>query len=140
MYSLHNNLLPRVFQTYCTRPCHSQGTRFSKSNYIFPKCQTKLQERSIKTIGPRVWATVPQEAKILPFRKTFTKHMKNLYLKTLPTEQSSGNHIPPKKAVTNELGQIFLDESTNSEFLGFSIDLGQILDSETDSEAEFFGF
>ena len=79
MFCFQNNLLPEAFQTYCNRPSHSKGTRFSKNNFVIPKCQSRLQEKSIKSIGPRVWAEVPQEAKILPFKRTFTKYMKNLY-------------------------------------------------------------
>ena len=80
MFCLHNNLLPRAFDSYCSRPTHSQGTRFAKSNYVIPKSQTRLQESSIKAIGPRVWAGVPTEAKILPFKKSFSKKMKAIYI------------------------------------------------------------
>ncbi len=137
MFSLHNNLLPKVFDLYCTRPSHSQGTRFAKSNYVFSKCQTKLQEKSMKAIGPRVWASVPHEAKLIPFKKSFTRHMKNEYIKSLPTEQSTGNHIK-KKTETNEMYQIFMNDSTDSEFFGFDLDLDTIFASESDHD--FLGF
>ena len=66
--------------------------------------------------------------------------MKAIYIKGLPTEQSSGNHIPKKEAVNNELNQIFLNDSTDSDFLGFELDLGTIFNSEDDSDVEFLGF
>ena len=139
MFCLHNNLLPKAFQSYCSRPSHMQGTRFSKNNYVFPKCLTRLQEKSIKTIGPRVWAEVPQEAKILPYKKTFAKHMKTLYIKSLPSKQSSGNHITITNNLSNSLQQIFLNESTNSDFLGFDLELDVIFSTD-DSDYDFYGF
>ena len=140
MFCLHNNLLPKAFHLYCSRPSHSQGTRFSKSNYIFPKCQTRLQEKSMKSIGPRVWAGVPQEAKVLPFKRTFAKYMKKVYIESYPTEQSSGKHIVKKSIENNELKDIFLNESTDSEFFGFDLELDVIFNSHDDSDSEFYGF
>ena len=39
MFCFQNNLLPEAFQTYCSRPSHSKETRFSKNNFVIPKCQ-----------------------------------------------------------------------------------------------------
>ncbi len=80
MYSLSNNQLPVVFRTYCSRPTHHYKTRFSKNNFSLPLCRTKTSETSIKAIGPKIWTSIPCDAKALPFRKTFSKHMKRLYL------------------------------------------------------------
>ena len=64
--------------------------------------------------------------------------MKNLYIKQLPTKQSTGNHIPPKKDKRSELEQIFLDESSNSEFLGFDLETEDDLDYDSVSESSGF--
>jgi len=63
--------------------------------------------------------------------------MKNEYIKSLPTEQSTGNHIK-KKTETNEMYQIFMNDSTDSEFFGFDLDLDTIFASESDHD--FLGF
>ena len=47
----------------------------------------------MKIIGPREWVKVPDEAKTLPFKKSFTKFMKNSYIKCFSTQQSEYNHI-----------------------------------------------
>ena len=66
--------------------------------------------------------------------------MKTIYIKGLPTEQSSGNHIPKKDAETNDLNQIFLNDSTDSEFHGFELDLVTIFNTEDNLDEEFYGF
>ena len=86
MYSFTNNLLPPAFTSYCTKPQHGFNTRFSKNNFLIPKQTSSLKEKSIKVIGPKVWTDVPLEAKALPFRKTFAKHMKKKYISSLPTK------------------------------------------------------
>ena len=64
--------------------------------------------------------------------------MKNEYINSLPSEQSSGNHITKKAPQTNELYQIFMNDSTDSEFFGFDLDLDTIFASESDYN--FLGF
>ena len=81
----------------------------------------------MKIIGPREWVKVPDEAKALPFKKTFTKFMKKSYIKCFPTKQSENNHILGQRNETetddrNDLLDIFLNESTDSNFLGFELE------------------
>ena len=127
MYCFENNLLPTAFNSYCIRPSHSYATRYLKNNYVIPKYDSKLAEKSIKTIGSKIWASVPNEAKILPFQNSFSKFMKNIYIDSLPTEISSGRHIlnnntlPSSESTTLE--QIFLDETPNEDFPGFELSL-----------------
>ena len=76
MFSLSNGQLPRVFTSYCSRPSHRYETRFSKNNFRISQSDSKLGNTSIKVLGPRIWETVSDELKNLPFRKTFSKHLK----------------------------------------------------------------
>ena len=97
-------------------------------NYRIPKHESKLKEKSIKVIGPKVWAGLPNEAKMLPFRKSFTKYLKKIYIESLPTKMSQGKHYIPKplNSVDNkrhELANLFLEETLEEEFLGFETPL-----------------
>ena len=146
MYCFPNNLLPPVFfYSYCTKPQHAINTRFSKHNFLIPKQNSSLKEKSIKVIGPKVWINVPLEAKALPFRKTFAKHMKKKFISSLPTKQSKRKKFDldkndGKPSDEIDLYNLFMNESTDEEFLGFDLDLNYIFNSDTDSEEEFLGF
>ena len=87
MYSFSNNLLPSAFTSYCAKPTHRYQTRYSKTNYTLPKYSSRICETSIKVIGPKLWTDIPTSFKQLPFRKTFSKNLKNFYLSKLPTEK-----------------------------------------------------
>ena len=63
-----------------------------------PCRSTLLDKQSIKVIGPKVCITVPEEAKILPFTKSFAKHMKNLYISEFPTEIRTNEIVSKKQA------------------------------------------
>ena len=63
MYCFTNDLLPPVFASYCAKPQHGINTRFSKNNFVIPKQNSSLKEKSIKVIGPKVWADVSPETK-----------------------------------------------------------------------------
>ena len=143
MYSFENNLLPKAFESYCVKPSHSMGTRYSKNNYVLPKHGSKLRDKSIKIIGPQIWRNVPNDAKKLPFKKSFSRHMKSIYIDSLPKEMSKRKHFSKNKesnAKAAELRQIFFDETPTAEFLGFDLTLERILDSDFDSDSEFLGF
>ena len=97
MFNFENGLLPEVFSGYCSKPSHKYNTRFALNNYsLAPLKSAMLDKKSIKAIGPRVWADVPDEAKKLPFRKTFSRHMKRVYLSEFPTEFSTKDIISKK--------------------------------------------
>ena len=85
MFSLSNDNLPLVFRSYCKRPTHGYATRFSETNFAIPKHKTRLSETSIKYLGPSIWSKIPIHLKKLQFRKTFSNHLKRLYLDDLPT-------------------------------------------------------
>ena len=125
MYCFENNLLPKVFDSYCVRPSHSYNTRFSTNNFLIPKFGSSYKEKSIKTIGPKVWIDVPSDVKKLPFKKTFSKHMKNFYVESLPKEFSKNKHIikvePPNDTNLAGVEQIFMDATLDKELFGFNI-------------------
>ena len=134
MYSFHNGLLPKVFRSYCSKPTHRYNTRFSKSNYSLGPCRSAmLEKRSIKAIGPKVWTMVPEDAKILPFRKSFSKHMKKLYINEFPTEFSTKQIITKKQAEENknrsELFSIFQEDDEEWDLIGFNSELEAIFRS-----------
>ena len=124
MYSFSYNLLPSAFSTYCAKPTHRYATRYAKSNYVVPKHISQKSESSIKVTGPKLWAEIPETLKELPFRKTFSKHLKNMYLDKLPTNKRSKKLNLKKKNSSNDptdfdLQDLF-DETGNEEsFYGF---------------------
>lgn len=85
MFSLSNDQLPVIFRGYCTKPSHRYETRYSRSNYVMPSYNSRLSETSIKVIGPKTWSEIPSDFKMLQFRKTFSDHLKDLFLSKLPT-------------------------------------------------------
>ena len=84
MYGYHHGNLPSNFQAYFSKPTHSYPTRFSKSNFSLPALQENMSEKSMKVLGPKVWTNITQEMKSLPFRKTFSRHLKLSLLDSLP--------------------------------------------------------
>ena len=124
MYSFSNDLLPSVFRSYVSKPTHRYETRFSRSNYVVAPYLSKIGESSIKVIGPNCWTNISSELKKLPFRKTFSKHLKKLYLSELPTKKRTKNLNLSK---TKELEvipdiQVILNTSIfDNTFLGFDI-------------------
>ena len=120
MYSLSNNQLPTVFRSYCSRPSHRYETRFAKNNFALAKSTSKLSETSIKVFGPRMWSNIPSDAKTLPFRKTFSKHMKHIYIQELPSEKRTKEIKPKPEAPKLDLAQIF-ESNDDASFHGFDI-------------------
>ena len=89
-------------------------------------------------IGPKIWAKVPSHLKKLPFRKTFSKQLKDLYLNDLPKQRRT-------KVIHNfkELRQIFAEDDLDSTFLGFennNFNGLQAIFEEDDGNATFYGF
>ena len=73
----------------------------------------------MKVIGPKIWSNIPSDAKILPFRKTFSKHMKHIYIQELPSEKRT-REIKLKEPEL-DLKQIFESDDENTSFYGFDI-------------------
>ena len=148
MYCLFNNQLPLVFRTYCVRPAHPHGTRYAETNYFRPHHASKLSEKSIKIMGPKVWADVPLEIKSMPFRKSFTKNMKQHHIDKLPSVQRARviNFNRNHRDEFRDLQILFeSDDENDSDFLGFDLDFERLeilFNSDTDDEndSDFPGF
>ena len=102
------------------KPTHGYQTRYSKTNYAVPKYNSRICETSLKVIGPKLWTDIPTNFKQLPFRKTFSKNLKNFYLNKLPTEKRTKklNLDDKDKKVGNEpdLYSLSLQEMFNISF------------------------
>ena len=138
MYSFHHNLLPYAFRSYCAVPPHSYETRYAENNFFLPHHASKLSDLSMTVIGPQIWAKVPSHLKELPFRKTFSKQLKDLYLSDLPKQRRT-------KIIHNikELRQIFAEDDLDSTFLGFennNFNGLQAIFEEDDGNVTFYGF
>ena len=120
MYSFSNNLLPHVFVSYVSKPSHRYETRFSRNNFKIAPYHSKISETSIKVIGPKTWTEVPTELKSLPFRKTFSKKLKLLYLSKLPTEKRTKKLNLSKKEDIN-LAELFDESDSDFIFIGFDV-------------------
>ena len=143
MFSLSKNDLPLVFRSYCKRPTHGYATRFSEANFTIPKHNSRLSESSIKYLGPSIWSRIPIHLKKLQFRKTFSNHLKQLYLDDLPSKKRTkeinfskndldGNTIEQLPVIVEETNETIL-EIENS----FSL---EDIFKANDDDFHFFGF
>ena len=143
MYSHHNALLPKVFRSYCSKPAHSL-TRYSKTNYVRPKEKLKRHEKSMKIIGPKVWSGIPQDLKSLPFRKTFSKHLKLSYISDLPSIRKTHVIERPRLMTDEQYENMIVLFETNDEdlgeFLGFDLEFEALFNSINESDTTFLGF
>ena len=145
MFSLTKNLLPDIFRPYFAKPTHRYETRYSLSNFSLGRYTSQRSESSIKVIGPKTWAKIPEKLKILPFRKTFSKQLKQNYLSELPTEKRTKNLDIDNSKTNNrnnaELKEIFEDSEDDSTFLGFDMTINlSTLFNVTDGDVTFLGF
>ena len=87
MHSLHYKTLPFALSAYCHQPQHGYATRYRTSkNYTLPPVSTNRGQKSIKFLGPKAWAEVPNELKEIAFRKPFAKKMKDHILASTHVE------------------------------------------------------
>ena len=76
----------------------------------------------MKVLGPKVWTEITQEMKSLPFRKTFSRHLKISLLNSLP--QYTGQYkqkFDRKNELPTSLQEIFDADDSDYTFLGFEI-------------------
>ena len=140
MYRYHKNTLPLAFDTYCSRPVHGHNTRFSKTNFCLPSIHTKTSEKSMKLIGPKVWSCVGHEIKDLPFRKTFSKHLKKQFIDELPKpNDKKDKSLKRTKEFSANINNIILEGENDSTSVCLNLSLRQIFGSE-DSDTSFHGF
>ena len=143
MFSLSKNDLPLVFRSYCKRPTHGYATRFSEANFTIPKHNSRLSESSIKYLGPSIWSRIPIHLKKLQFRKTFSNHLKQLYLDDLPSKKRTKEiNFSKNDLDENTIEQLpVIVEETNETILEIenSFSLEDIFKAN-DDDFHFFGF
>ena len=145
MYAQHYNQLPKVFRSYCTQPAHRYETRYSKTNFFVSHSRSKLSEKSMKVIGPKVWLDIPENLKSLPFRKTFSKHLKQSFICDLPTTRRTRTFERSLMADEQYENMITLFETSDNDqedFPGFDLEFEALFNSssENDQNEDFLGF
>ena len=55
MFRVHNQTIPKSFQTKFQYIEHKYETRQSKDNFIIPKRNTRITRLAISSRGPRIW-------------------------------------------------------------------------------------
>ena len=55
MFRVHNETIPKSFQTKFQYIEHKYETRQSKDNFIIPKRNTRITRFAISSRGPRIW-------------------------------------------------------------------------------------
>lgn len=138
MYSFYNDKLPHNFKPYFTTPSHNHNTRYSHSNFSLPPISYKVSDRSIKVIGPRIWANVLPELKSLPFRKTFSKQFKKHLLSGLPCPKPYKPKFRRKGKNVSMLSIFDDDDDDEDTFNGFELSLSVIFGAN-DIETTFHG-
>ena len=140
MFRYHKNTLPLAFDTYCSRPVHAHNTRFSKTNFCLPSIRSKTSEKSMKIIGPKIWSGIDHEIKALPFRKTFSKHLKKQFVNELPKATNKKAKLMKKNEETSTRVSNDSPEGDNgTTSVGLNLSLRGIFGSE-DSDTSFHGF
>jgi len=69
----------------------------------------------------KLWEEIPSTLKQLPFRKTFSKQLKNSFLEKLPTNKRTKEIKFEKKALNKSLDliDIFSQTGNDESFFGF---------------------
>ena len=121
MFRYHNDTLPLAFDTYCERPLHNHYTRFSKTNFRLPSVHSKTSDKSIKVIGPKIWSEIDPDIKALPFRKTFSRYLKNHFISELPVATTTTRKKSKINANSADLSwsEIFESDDNDESFIGF---------------------
>ncbi len=121
MYNLHYTQLPRALHNYAIPPTHRYPTSYSNNlNYVLPPVGTNRGKSSIKFSGPKIWAAIPTEIKLIGSRKKFSISYKNHCLEIL-SKMPSARNIPKKKRRDNELKRLFDEDDSEFHFFGFNI-------------------
>ena len=132
MYSFENKLLPTTLQTYFVKPTHRYTTRYAKMNYTLQSKNSRFSESLMQVIGPRIWASIPEDLKKMPFRKTFTKQLKHDYLERLPKKMSKNKKFVRSSQVSPgeiNLEELFETDDPKENFQGFDVSLNTLFNS-----------
>ena len=72
MYRFQNQLLPKAFDSYFSRPKHEHNTRYATQNNFEQVRVTSAKEKTLlKVIGPKKWSEIPSDIKNAPYLNTF---------------------------------------------------------------------
>ena len=86
MFRVHNETIPKSFQTKFQYIEHKYETRQSKDNFIIPKRNTRITRFAISSRGPRIWNSLTNNpTKTIDFYLLFKSTIKENLLK-LKTE------------------------------------------------------
>ena len=92
---------------------------FQKITLLLQDAHQKLVKRQLKLLDRKcglIFLVMPK----LPFRKTFSKHMKHIYIQELPSEKLTKEIKPKPEAPKLDLAQIF-ESDDDASFHGFDI-------------------
>ena len=86
MFRVHNETIPKNFQTKLQYIEHKYEIRQSKDNFIIPKGNTGITRFAISSRGPRIWnSLINNPTKTIDFYPLFNSTLKENLLK-LKTE------------------------------------------------------
>ena len=76
MFRVHNETIPKSFQTKFQYIEHKYETRQSKDNFIIPKRNTRITRFAISSCGPRIWNSLNNSIKAIDFYPLFKSTLK----------------------------------------------------------------
>ena len=72
MFKFQNQMLPKAFDNYFSRPKHNHATRYaSQNNFEQIRAITVKERTQLKFIGPKKWSEIPPQIKMAPYLNTF---------------------------------------------------------------------
>ena len=83
MFKSYQKSLPAVFSTYVSKPNHNYSTSYARSSnfsMVHSGSSTKVQ-KSIRYLGPKIWASTPFETKQSTSVRCFQWPSRNIWLK-----------------------------------------------------------
>ena len=74
MFKFQNNMLPKAFENYFSKPNHDYATRFASSlNFEFVRANSCRDESMLQVIGPKTWSNIPLAIKKSESLKIFIR-------------------------------------------------------------------
>ena len=83
MHKFNRGILPINFKPYFTsvNKIHNHSTRFSETNYYFPRVNNLYGSKSLSYLGCKVWEEIPKNLKEQNYLRAFQSGLKNVLLK-----------------------------------------------------------
>ena len=81
--NLKKGILPVKFNPYftSTNKIHNHSTRFSETNYFFPRVNSLYGSKSLSYFGCKVWEETPKSLKKQNYLVAFQSGLRNVLLK-----------------------------------------------------------